>query len=180
VDVRPVRSQAPLAGREPGAERLAHRWPAPTARPVSIIVCADSLPVATASADARFSDSTLGSVSASSISASVASRSSRFSISGTSARFRALADGGELRWIEDPELIGRIARAYHRIESTTTLERAIFDFENDPTRKTIHYREGSESPLVELHRWVTDQDEHTIAAIDHAVDGIDRARTEGD
>jgi hypothetical protein len=93
--------------------------------------------------------------------------------------WRALADGGELRWIEDPELIGRIARAYHRIESTTTLERAIFDFENDPTRKTIHYREGSESPLVELHRWVTGQDEHTIAAITHALDGIDHALTDG-
>lgn len=89
-----------------------------------------------------------------------------------SEAWRALADGGDLRWIDDPELIGRIARAYHRIESTTILERAIFDFENDPPRKTIDYSEGSFRPLEELQRWLSEQDEHTIAAIDDALAGI--------
>jgi hypothetical protein len=87
--------------------------------------------------------------------------------------WRALADGGELRWVDDPELIARVARAYHRIETTTLLERAIFDYINDPVRGTIQFTgAGAVKPLDRLVLWVAGQDEHTIAAIDHALAGI--------
>lgn len=88
--------------------------------------------------------------------------------------WRALGLGGELRWVDDPELIERLARAYHRISTTTFLEQRMFD----PTAGTIVERGTGLTTRARLARMADDQDEHTIAAIDHALAGIKTALRE--
>lgn len=87
--------------------------------------------------------------------------------------WRALADGGQLRWIEDPELIGRLARAYHRIGTTTLLERQILELRSNPLWRTTSWGAIRElDPMPPLQAMVEDQDRDTIAAIDHALVSI--------
>jgi len=80
-----------------------------------------------------------------------------------SETWRSFTASGELRWVDDPLLISRIATAYHRIDTTTTLERVLLDSAPVP-------QVGDSS--AELFKVLARQDEHTIAAIDHALDGI--------
>jgi hypothetical protein len=89
----------------------------------------------------------------------------------------ALSASGELRWIEDPELLGRLARAQHRIAETARLEDAWLRFETDPTRATIRY--SGPSAGDRLRSILEDLDGDTIAAIDHALAGIQEARADG-
>jgi len=82
--------------------------------------------------------------------------------------WRSLSASGELRWIDNPNLIAKIANAYHRIDATTTLERALFDFNNDPARfRTVP--PGAPKPQQLLTDALVDQDPKTIAAIDDAL-----------
>jgi hypothetical protein len=86
--------------------------------------------------------------------------------------WRALADGGELKWIEDPELIDRFARAYHRIETTTMIEQAMYAYMNNPATPEAIALYGAGPRLQTLADTVAEQDEHTIAAIEHALAAI--------
>jgi hypothetical protein len=70
--------------------------------------------------------------------------------------WRAFADGGELRVVDDPDLLARIANAYFRIETTRWLEEKRYE------------ARGHEHTRILLD----DQDEKTIAAINHALAGL--------
>lgn len=88
--------------------------------------------------------------------------------------WRALSASGELRWIDAPDLLARIARAYHRIDTTTELERVWLDATADPA-----WLMSTHPPLPDflgaMRQNVADQDQHTIASIRHAIAGIDAA-----
>jgi len=80
----------------------------------------------------------------------------------------ALSASGELRWIEDPTLIAKIANAYHRIGTTNEIERAAFAFFNDPVTVSVTWMSAGATPGAKLLQALADQDRHTIAAIDDA------------
>ena len=87
--------------------------------------------------------------------------------------WEALSDGGELRWIDDPRLLELLATAYFRIETTRTLERQMLELEWDPLWRTTGWQTIPKlDPMPEVRRFVEVQDEHTIAAIDDALEGV--------
>jgi hypothetical protein len=102
---------------------------------------------------------------------------------GTSVPFlrtdvwHVLASGGQLGVIDDPDLLGTLARAYHRIETTAYLERQLWEAFHDPAHhaRRIDRATGQDASLTWL-RSIQDsvalQDPHTRAAIDVALDKL--------
>lgn len=86
--------------------------------------------------------------------------------------WRALADGGELRWIDDVQLIGVIARAYQRVDTTTELERKYFDLTHDAVAAAVTYAPAGRSPASRVLTYIVDQDERTMAALNVAIDAL--------
>jgi hypothetical protein len=90
--------------------------------------------------------------------------------------WRAMSDGGELRTIDDPQLIGHIANAYHRIDATSLLERLLLNWKMTPSSYTIEWH--GKSPAEDVRAALVDQDPHTISAIDVALEAIRAALSE--
>lgn len=91
--------------------------------------------------------------------------------------WHAIADGGQLELIDDPEILNALARAYHRIEATADLERQIWESFHDPMQWTrrISRQTGEDVSGREL-QFLTDavrnQDPHAKAAIDVALERL--------
>lgn len=84
----------------------------------------------------------------------------------------ALSASGELRWIEDANLLARIANAYHRIATINEVERSAAAFYNDPVTQSTGWADKNKTPGAELMRVLVDQDPKTIDAINDARSGI--------
>jgi hypothetical protein len=79
----------------------------------------------------------------------------------------AFSDGGELRCVDDPDLLSRIAHAYHEIHSTIRLERLYMEALLFPGGK---FSRAPENFYLES---LTEKDMDLIQAVDMAVMAID-------
>lgn len=94
--------------------------------------------------------------------------------------WRAMSAGDQLQLVKDPDLLGTLARAYHRVETTADLERQYWRAYHDPAYSAhrVDRTTGEDTSLRHL-TWivaaVVDQDRHTRAAVDV---GLSRLRQE--
>lgn len=80
----------------------------------------------------------------------------------------AMSDGGELRWVNDPDLLRQVARAYVFVRTNIFLERRAFEI--------IHYpgmRIQGHDPEKRILDYLNNLDHVVTAAMDEAIAAID-------
>jgi len=81
--------------------------------------------------------------------------------------WRSLSASGELRWIDDVDLLAWTSLAYHRIEIVNRIEDAWLAFETNPTAHTIRWRDAT--PADSLRQHLVDFDREAIEAVNRAL-----------
>ena len=81
----------------------------------------------------------------------------------------AFSDGGELHFVNNPEVLASIASAYHEIRATVFLERGFVDAAFYPGMR-INQNKSSEDRYLEA---LTATDADLLAAIERAMNAID-------
>lgn len=83
----------------------------------------------------------------------------------------AMSDGGELRWIEDPDLLRQLARSYLFVRTNIFLERQLFE--------VLHYPgmmiQQGDPPEKRIGRYLSGLDKVVRAAMDEGLAAIEPA-----
>lgn len=83
----------------------------------------------------------------------------------------AMSDGGELRWVADPDLLRRLARSYLYVRTNIFLERQFVEIVHFPGMRV----QDSNPPESRIQGYLTGLDPVVNAAIDEGIAAIDAA-----